>query len=563
MMPELGESTKFRLPPTESLVLYISMFVMGGCGLAYEYTLSKLSSDLLGNSVEQWAIIIGVMMFFMGIGSDVQKHLNDRGLLSKFILAEVALGLCGAFGPIIILDAYGSFPRQFVLVQYFFIGSIGLLIGFEIPLLTRINAKYSKELKFNIGSILKMDYVGALCGALAWVFILPKYFSTTEMAFVLGIMTLATASLAILYFFRHLERPWLLCSITALSFGLVIGGFSISDKWTSHAEQALYRDRIIHAKTSIYQHVVLTRSHSGATSMYINGHLQFNSQDEHIYHENLVHPAMLVAQKKNRVLILGGGDGLAAREVLKYPSVEVITLCDIDPMITDLARTHPKIRALNQNSLNDSRLFVINNHALLPSETRDLWVPDQRALAPRKFGNVGALRIVNVDALKFLEQVSGTYDVVILDFPDPNGPELAKLYSQSFYRLLLSRLEPGGIIVQQSTSPYYAKEAYLNIGRTIESAGFAAIPYHDTVPSMGDWGWWLAGDARWHSKASLKAQIEDATLAGLDVRYLTGEKMRASLAFGANQLASNYRDINTMTSSVVYKYYIQGWEKYF
>ncbi len=552
-----------RLPPVESLVLYLSIFVMGGCGLAYEYTLSKLSSDLLGNSVEQWAIIIGVMMFFMGVGSDLQKHLGDRGLLSRFILAEIALGLCGAFAPIVMLDVYGRFPQFFVLVQYFFIGSIGLLIGFEIPLLMRINERYSEEIKFNIGGILKMDYVGALCGALTWVFILPKFFSSTEMAFVLGITTILTAGVALVYFLKHLEHPKVLSGLTVLSLGLVIGGFCVADSWTAHAEQALYIDRILYSKTSPFQHVVLTESKTGATSMFINGHLQFNSQDEHIYHENLVHPAMVIARKKSRVLILGGGDGLATREVLKYPDVERITLCDIDPMIVDLARTHPRMVALNHNSLNDARLFVVENEALLPSELRELWIPNQRELSPRALSRVGDVRIVNVDALEFLEQVRGVYDVVILDFPDPNAPELAKLYSLGFYRLLRSRLAPGGVIVQQSTSPYYAKEAFLTIGRTIQRAGFAALPYHDTVPSMGDWGWWLAGDARWHSVESLRAQVEGAALGDIPTRYLTEETMAASLAFGQHQLESAHEKVTTLTSSVVYQDYMQGWERYF
>ena len=554
---------KFRWPTTESLVLYFSIFVMGGCGLAYEYTLSKLSSDLLGNSVEQWAIIIGVMMFFMGVGSDLQKHLIDRGLLSKFLLAELTLGICGAFAPIIILDAYGRFPEHFVLVQYFFIGSIGLLIGFEIPLLMRINAKYSEEIKFNIGGILKMDYVGALCGALAWVFILPKFFSTTQMAFVLGITTVSTAAFGLFYFYRHVDHPKKLSGLTAFSLVLVTLGFYIADTWTAHAEQALYREPIVYSNTSQYQHVVLTESKTGATSMFINGHLQFNSQDEQIYHENLVHPAMLIAKKKSHVLVLGGGDGLATRELLKYPSVETVTLCDLDPMIVELARTHPKMVALNQNSLNDSRLFLVENHALIPSGMRDLWIPNQRALSPRTLSKVGTVRIVNIDALKFLEQVRGIYDVVILDFPDPNAPELAKLYSLGFYQLLRKRLAPGGIIVQQATSPYYAKEAFLTIGRTIQSAGFVALPYHETVPSMGDWGWWLAGDARWHSVTSLRAQLEGAKLDNIQTRHLTEEKIRASLAFGANQLTTSHQKINTLTSPVVYEEYMQGWEKYF
>lgn len=553
----------FRLPPTESLVLYVSMFVMGGCGLAYEYTLSKIASDLLGNSVGQWAIIIGVMLFFMGVGSDLQKYLKEEGLLDKFILAELALGLCGAFGPIVILDAYGRIPGHFVMVQYFFVGAIGLLIGVEIPLLMRINEKYSQHIRFNIGGILKMDYVGSLAGALAWVFILPKFFSTTEMAFVLGLLTLVTAGAALLYFRRHVEHVGRLSLLTVLSLALVVSGFALVDDWSAHAEQRLYRDPIRHASTSKFQHIVLTESKAGDVSLFINGHLQFNGQDEHIYHENLVHPAMLIAQDKANVLILGGGDGMAAREILKHPGVLSVTLCDIDPAIVQLAQENPRMVALNQGSLSDARLTVVENRALSPSGERELWVPDQKALSARALTPSGTVQVINLDALKFLEQVPGQYNVVILDFPDPNAPELSKLYSRGFYRLLRSRLAPGGVIAQQATSPYYAKEAYLNIGRTLKSAGFATLPYHDNVPSMGDWGWWLAGDEKWHSEASLRAQMSHAEADSVPLKYLTTEKIAASLVFGAGQLATDNQDINTLTSAVVYDYYVAGWEQHF
>jgi spermidine synthase len=297
--------------------------------------------------------------------------------------------------------------------------------------------------------------------------------------------------------------------------------------------------------------------------MFINGHLQFDSRDEQIYHENLVHPAMLIAQQESRVLILGGGDGLAVREILKHEGVKHLTLCDIDPMVVEVAATHPLMRQLNHESLSDARLHVIENRALVPADDRELWIPNQKSLSPRDAGRVGTVTVVNVDAMKFIEQVSGQYDVIILDFPDPNAPELAKLYSQSFYRLLRNQMAPGAVIVQQATSPYYAKEAFLSIGRTMESAGFAALPYHDTVPSMGDWGFWLAGDSRWHSQPSLRAQFESVDPTVVSTRYLTTETMRASLAFGADQLTSNRTDINTLTSAVVYEYYLEGWRQYF
>ena len=348
----------------ERLIIALSVFVLGGCGLAYEYTLSKISSDLLGNSARQWAIIIGVMMFFMGIGADLQKYLTKK-LFDKFIIFEVILGILGGFAPICILYAYGALHSYFVLIQYLFISAIGLLIGLEIPLLIRINESYVQGLKYNIGGILKMDYIGALFGALLWVFILIKHFSITETAMVLGILNVITATVALIVFnpytFHFKKLLWgCLMSLVILGVGL-----SVADKWTSHAEQYLYRDRIILSKTSKYQHIVVTKSFAGEFSCYINGHLQFNSKDEYIYHENLVHPAMAIASKRKKVLVLGGGDGLAVREIIKYPDVESIILVDLDPEMTDLARNDPNFRNLNNNSLVDARLKILKNNALI------------------------------------------------------------------------------------------------------------------------------------------------------------------------------------------------------
>ncbi|MBW2184789.1 MAG: hypothetical protein JRF49_13135 [Deltaproteobacteria bacterium] len=284
-----------RVRSPESLVLYISMFVMGACGIAYEFTLSKIASDLLGNSIRQWAIIIGVMMFFMGVGADVQKYVSDRNLFDKFIVAEIFLGLFGGFGPIIMLFVFGSFPSHYILVQYFFVIMIGLLIGFEIPLLTRINQTYTSELKLNLGGVLKMDYIGSLCGAFLWIFWLPKFFIMTETAFVLGTFNVFIAGVTLFYFRKMVANKKTIAVFTSASFAILLAGLVMAKDRTSYAEQYLYRDRIVFSGTSTYQHIVITESKAGDICCYINGHLQFNSFDEYIYHESLVHPAFAIA----------------------------------------------------------------------------------------------------------------------------------------------------------------------------------------------------------------------------------------------------------------------------
>ena len=545
---------------SDIIVLYLSMFVMGGCGLAYEYTLSKMASDLLGNSARQWAIIIGVMMFFMGVGADLQKYFSNHRLIEKLILAQLLVGLAGGFGPIALLYVYGEWPDGYLLLQYALISGIGLLIGFEIPLLTRINERSGQELSANLGGILKMDYIGALFGALAWVFILPLFFSITETAFVLGLLNLSAALVALLYFRRLVNARWwyggtLVAGLLSLTIGL-----AAADDWSSFAEQKLYRDRILFSQTTAFQHIVLTQSPAGDNALYINGHLQFHSFDEHIYHEHLVHPALNVAPRRQHVLILGGGDGLALREVLRYPDVERVTLVDIDPAITELASQHPVLRAMNANSLASERVHIISTKAVAAGELILLQVPNHRARhASREPGPT--VRVMNIDAVRFLEQVPGLFDVILIDFPDPNAPELSKLYSLQFYELLRSKLAIDGVFAQQSTSPVRASEAFLCIGRTLRAAGLATVPYHDSVPSFGEWGWWIGSRDDRRSEAQLRETMRNLRPFSVPTRYLTPELVGASLIFGRGQLDTLETSINTVTRDAVYRYYLEAWKR--
>ncbi len=533
---------------------------MGGCGLAYEYTLSRVAADLLGNSARQWALVIGAMMFCMGIGADLQKRLDDKLLLDKFIAAEILLGVLGGLGPLLLLFTYGLAPDYYVIVQYAFICSIGLLLGFELPLIARLNSVYTDQLKVNLGKVLKMDYIGALAGALIWVFILPKFFTLIESAFILGLMNLSAAAILLFYFQPKISlgpRLW-----TFFLFALIIlsVAFAKARLWTANAEQYLYRDRVILSKTTRYQHIVLTKSRSNEICCYINGSLQFNSADEHIYHENLVHPAFALVPNPHRVLILGGGDGLAAREILKYKSLKEIVLCDLDPEMTDLAQQNPVMTKLNHHSLSSAKIKILRNNALIAKEAKEkILVNNQH----KRFGSrpelAAEVSLINLDAAALLENLAGKFDIIIIDFPDPNNEELAKLYSRTFYRRLSDRLAVDGVFVQQATSPFHAREAFLCIGRTIKSAGLSAIPYHDNVPSFGEWGWWLGGHAERWSADSLKKALTKVTLIRIKTRYLTPELIHASLFFGRDQLISRENEINTLVNHKIFTYYLQGW----
>ncbi len=551
----------FKIKSKESLVLYISMFVMGACGLAYEYTLSKVSSDILGNSIRQWAIIIGVMMFFMGVGSDLQKNFKNRELLDKFIYFEILIGLLGAFGPIALLYTFAKIPTHYVLVQYFFVTAIGLIIGFEIPLIARINENFISELRINLGAILKMDYVGSLVGSLVWIFLLPRFFTIMQSAFILGLLNV-TVALVTFFFFRKLahQKLKITASIVTVFILLGVGIFSVKG-WTSYSEQYLYRDRILLSETTKYQHIVLTRSRANDISCYINGHLQFNSFDEAIYHENLVHPAFAISAAHRRVLILGGGDGLALREVLKYKDVRSVVLCDIDPQMTRLARENPYFQNLNRNSLQDSKLKIIQNNALIPAGKEMLSIENQNDYHRHSFHDDVEINIINLDAAKFVEQISGVYDIIIIDFPDPNSLELSKLYSNSFYQNVKKKLSAYGIMVQQSTSPIHAKEVFLCIGRTMQNAGLAVIPYHDNVPTFGEWGWWIGGRVERYSTETIAQKLRTTDTFEVSTKYLTPELVHASLIFGKNQLKSLNSNVNTIDNNVAFAYYLKAWQR--
>jgi len=544
-----------------SFILYLTTFIMGGCGIAYEYTLSRIAADILGNSARQWALVIGAMMFCMGIGADLQKRLDDKLLLDKFIAAEILLGVLGGLGPLTLLFTYGLAPAYYIIIQYTFICSIGLLLGFELPLIARLNSAYTQQLKVNLGKVLKMDYIGALAGALLWVFLLPRFFTLIESAYVLGLLNLSAAAILLIYFRSKItlkSRLWLffIAALMILSIS-----FYNARTWTAKAEQYLYRDRIIFSKTTRYQHIVLTRSRAQEICCYINGSLQFNSADEHIYHENLVHPAFTLATNPHRVLILGGGDGMAAREILKYESVKEIVLCDLDPEMTDLARTDPTLTRLNHNSLSSAKIKILQNHDLKELPEKDqILVANQK----KRFGSrpelVAEVTVINLDAATLLENLAGKFNVIIIDFPDPNNEELAKLYSRTFYRRLADRLAIDGIFVQQATSPFHAREAFLCVGRTIRASGLSAIPYHDNVPSFGEWGWWLGGHHERWSATGLKKGLKKIHEIKVETRYLSPKMIHASLDFGKDQLISGEQEINTLVNHKIFTYYLEGWQ---
>ncbi len=546
------------------------MFLTGASGFVFECILSTVGTFVLGNSIEQFSVTISLMMLMMGFAGIQQRRISDDRLVEKFLLVETGLALLGGFAPIAVYAAYSSMDAHFILVQYFFVLSIGFLIGLEIPLVLRINRQFLPQLKSNIASIFSTDYIGAFVGAIVWVYVLLRAFPLTEISFLVAAVNFAVALLTYSYFsFRGVasRSRSVIAMIGLTATGLVYGYFENRD-WSRLLEQRFYSEPIVSSTTTKYQHVVMTAKLDPTDyRLFINGNLQFSSLDEHIYHELLVHPAMALARNRRSVLILGGGDGLALREILKYRETEEVTLVDIDPEMIEFAREDHVMNELNAGAFRDARVTAVSPEAAeadrslrpvfehakgLGIDTEDS--PDQAAV----------VNVLTVDADKIVEDLSGPYDVILIDFPDPNSVDLVKLYSREFYFKVNRLLAPSGMMAVQSTSPYHAKESFLCILRTIRSAGYDAVPYHDNVPSFGDWGWVLA----W-KPAAQDAELSERLL-GLDgfaldgarLKYLTLDRFKASLAFGKSDLATENEQLNTLMEPILLRFYLaESWKR--
>ena len=442
-------------------LLYVTVLVIATCGLIYELIVGTLASYLLGDSITQFSTVIGVYMFALGIGAWLSGFI-DKGVPTRFVEIELAVALTGGISAPFLFATFSS-GASFRVALYGMVTVIGTLVGLEIPLLLRI-MKDQLQFKDLVSRVLTFDYLGALFASLLFPIVLvPKLgLVRTSLAFGLlnGLVGLWSTFLLepVLPSATRLRVKAVLVSVLLL-VGLAMGG-----TMTEVLEEQLYNDEVVHAVSTPYQRIVVTRGHRGF-SLFLNGNLQFAAVDEYRYHEALVVPAMRAARQVKQVLILGGGDGLAAREVLRFPEVERVTLVDLDPAMTRLAVQYQELAELNGHSLEHDKL-----------------------------------RIINDDAFRFLDETSETFDVAIVDFPDPNNFSLGKLYTTKFYGLLKRRLSEGGVAVIQSTSPLFARRSFWVIDETVRAAGFATRPYHAWVPSFGEWGYVLASTSSMEPK---------------------------------------------------------------
>ncbi|MDQ3181436.1 MAG: polyamine aminopropyltransferase [Acidobacteriota bacterium] len=501
-------------------LLFLNVFIIATCGLIYELIAGTLSSYVLGDSVTQFSLIIGIYLFAMGVGSWLSRFI-EKHIAEKFVDIELAVAVLGGFSAPLLFLSFAKLS-YFSLVLYGVVFGIGVLVGLEIPLLMRI-LQDKLDFKDLISRVLAFDYIGALAASLLFpLFLVPKL-GLTRTSLLFGMLNAGVG----------IWGTWLLEPLIKKNINILrVKGFVIlvllviafikADYLTSLAEDALFIDNIIYAESSSYQRIVVTKGKTGY-ALFLNGNLQFNSFDEYRYHEALVHPAFAAhGANPKRVLVLGGGDGLAAREILKYPSVESVTLVDLDPSMTRIADKVPALGELNNHSLANPKVSVINTDAYV-------WLDNNE---------------------------TERFDIAIVDFPDPNNFALGKLYTTRFYNLLKAKLKPDAAIVIQCTSPLFARNSYWCIIKTLRSAGFFVKPFQTTVPSFGIWGYALAKLQPFDAPTKLPENIE--------LKFLNNSSFASMFEFSSDiSLPKDEEiEINRLDNQALVRYYEAEWRRF-
>jgi spermidine synthase len=495
-------------------LLLVAVFVIATCGLIYELVAGTLASYLLGDSVTQFSTIIGIYLFSMGVGSFFSKYFEGN-LLQWFIRVELLVGLIGGFSAAILFVVF-PLASSFRIILYALVAITGILVGLEIPLLMRI-LKDKVEFKELVSRVFTFDYIGALLASLIFPLLLVPHLGLIRTSLFFGILNIAVGWYLASYFAKEIKQAFVLKATAIILLLLELVAFVFSENIMSYSETMTYNDNVVYSTSSPYQRIVITRN-KRELRLFLNGNLQFSSADEYRYHEALVHPALSSIAPPQKVLVLGGGDGLAVREILQYPSVKKIVFVDLDAAVTKLFSTQEVLTNINHSSLLDKKVTVFNQ-----------------------------------DAFTWLKNNHELFDAVIIDFPDPSSFSIGKLYSTLFYQLLKKSLSTEGIAVIQSTSPYVAPKSYWCVDSTLKFSGFYTKPYHNYVPSFGEWGYIMAF-ANEHKNwfASLPPHLKYLNSLTLQQLFIFPEDMKAHEPLQANKL----------NNQALVNYFEEEWGKY-
>lgn len=498
-------------------LLYLNVLIVATCGLIYELLAGTLASYLLGDSVTQFSLVIGLYLSAMGVGAWLSKSVLNQ-LAGCFIEVELAVALVGGFSTPLLFVAFGAID-WFRPLLFSFVFVIGTLVGLELPLLMRILREHV-DFDDLVSRVLTFDYIGALLASLLFPLFLVPRLGLVRTSLIFGILNALVGvwgSFLLSPLLKQRQAVGLRVR-GALVITLLAIGVWKADALTRYAEEQQLSGTIIHAESSPYQRILITRSRNGF-QLFLNGHLQFNSTDEYRYHEALTHPPMSAVPAPRRVLVFGGGDGLAVREILRYPSVNTVTLVDLDEAMTTLADRFPPLADLSEHALSDPRVHIINADAFV-------WVSEERDEDP--------------------------WDVILIDFPDPGSFSVGKLYTSFFYQRVRALLADDGVMSIQCTSPLVAPQSYWCIIHTLQDAGFCVRPYHASVPTFGIWGFAMA------SRNPMVSELRLAENLTSPLRYLNADIL-AHLFSSPNDIVPVRTEVNRLNNQALVRYYESEW----
>lgn len=453
----------------KSSVLKVAIFATGLSGIVAEYSLATLANYFLGNAVFQWAMIISVMMFSMGIGSQISRSFS-KNLLDKFIGIEFILSAFTSFAPLIIYgtSAYLNLTGPLI---YSLCVIIGVLIGMEIPLVARINDEY-EELRENIANVMALDYFGSLVGGIFFSFVGLRYLGMTYTPFVFGSVNLIVAITLILKF-RKLVHPKNLKYIISIGVVVVVSFFTLlatAKKFEYYSEKTRYKENIIFAQKT-KQHKVVITEYRDQYMYFLDRNLSVCTRDEHMYYEPFVHPVMQMYGTPTRVLVIGGSNGFAVREILKYASVKEIVVVNDDMELLQLGRTNEIYKKYNKGALSDPKV-----------------------------------NLVEASAFNYLDTEKKAFDIIIADVQDPNNEKNSQLFTFDFYKKCKEKLSSGGFIITQALNPLVSFKANTCIQKTLHASGFNTLSIHNHVLSLGEMGFVIGSISQ--TEKEIKQKIE-------------------------------------------------------
>ncbi|MGA9287517.1 MAG: polyamine aminopropyltransferase [Anaerobacillus sp.] len=479
-------SSKFN----KSSQLYWASGIVSICGIIFEVLFGALGSYILGDGVKQYTLTISLFLTGMGIGASLSERVLKR-LISRFIAIELLIGLIGGLSSFTVFGITAIAGEEATaIVLYSIILLVGGLTGLELPILIRKANEIGVEMNKSTARVLFSDYAGGLVGGMLFAFYLRPEFGLVKSAFLVALVNIFVAFWMIYSFRKEITHRVVYIGTAVIIFLLMVAGAIFGEEIAFSFEQRLYEDPIIYSEETSYQKIMLTKE-QGDLRLFLNGQLQFSSSDEHRYHETLVHIPMAAVKDPTNILILGGGDGLAVRELLKYDDIQSITVVDLDPRMVELATENHLLVELNEHAFDDDRVHVVHK-----------------------------------DAFQYIEKAEGEFDVIIADLPDPNNESLNKLYTWEFYSMLRNHLNLDGALMVQATSPVFAREAYWTISRTIEETGLTTSNFHVDIPSFGNWGF-VMGTRNTIDPNNLKIKVQ--------TEYLSSGMIPSLTAFGKDE----------------------------